>query len=144
MAYSLGDPYRSLRLLLRVNGVLIGLLLGLFFLLMPARSLATMGLATTGLAQPEGGFALRVAGAALVACGLFLILGSQPRDIDLPVIVPAMVLHALLALVILFAYLGGQLDGLTVVGQIGLLVVFLLCLIGALAPVRYFRAEFRT
>lgn len=138
MAYSLGDPYRSLRLLLRFNGVTIGLLLGSLFLLMPASRLETVGIASGG--NP---FALRVAGVALVACGLFLILGAQPHDIDLPVIVPSLVFHALFAIVILVAYLSRRLDGLGLAGQGLLLFVFLLCLGGALTPLRYFRAEYR-
>lgn len=138
MAYSLGDPYRSLRVLLRVNGVTIGIALGFFFLIAPAARLGAVGI-TNG----ENPFALRVAGAALVACGLFLVLGAQPHDIDLPVIVPSLVFHALLAIVILLAYLGRRLDGLGLVGQGVMLVVFLLCLGGALLPLRYFRAEYR-
>lgn len=139
MAYSLGDPYRPLRYVLRTNGALLGVALGFYLLLAPARWLAGLGLLEAG-AGPLG---WRVAGAALIAFGLFLLLASGARDLDLFVLLPCVVFHALLALVLLLAYLSGGLGGLGVAGGVGLIVIFVLCLLGALAPLRYFSAEYR-
>jgi hypothetical protein len=138
MAYSLGDAYRPLRLVLRVNGTVIGLALGGTFMLASESILTRLGLMGTG--TPVG---LRIAGAALVGVGLFLLYGSGGREIDLSVIIPCMVFHALLAVVLLLAYLGGGLDSMGLVARIGLVVIFVLCLLGTLAPVRYLRAEYR-
>ncbi len=139
MAYSLADPYRPLRLLLRINGALLGLLLGSFLLLAPARRLAALGLP----GADAGPLGWRVAGVALLSFGLFLVLAAGVRDLDLFVLLPCIIFHALLALVLLLAYLGGQLAGLRVSGSVGLVVLFVLCLVGALLPLRYFSAEFR-
>ena len=139
MAYSLADPYRPLRYVMRINGALLGLLLGLYLLIAPSRWLAGLGL----LAADASPLGWRVAGAALFAFGLFLTLAAGVRDLDLFVLLPCLIFHALLALVLLLAYLGHQLDGLGAAAGVGLVVLFLLCLVGALAPLRYFSAEFR-
>ncbi len=139
MAYSLADPYRPMRLVLRINGVVVGLLLGFLLLIAPAAWLTGAGL----LAEQTSPLGWRVAGAALLAFGLFLVLAAGVRDLDLFVLLPCLVFHALLALVLLLGYLRNQLGGLGLVGGIGLVVVFVLCLLGALAPLRYFSAEYR-
>jgi hypothetical protein len=137
MARSLGDAYRPLRLVLRVNGLVIGLLLGLLLLLAPGRWLA-------GLGFHDGGtlFPLRLAGVGLLGVGLFLLLASGAREIDAPVLIPCLVFHALLAVVLLVGYLRQEL-AVDVAGGVLLVVIFVLALVGALAPVRYFSAEYR-
>lgn len=138
MAYSLGDPYRPLRLIMRLNGVVVGGLLGLPLLLASPATLARLGIPLA-----DATFAVRVAGVALLGAGLFLLGNSAVRDIDLPQLAPCLLFHALLALVLILGWFRGDLADLTPVGQVGLLVVFALCLVGALAPVRYFGAEYR-
>jgi hypothetical protein len=138
MAYSLGDPYRPLRLILRLNGVVVGLGFGAVLLLAPHTWLVGMGWSQGGAALPW-----RLAGVGLVAFGLFLLLSAGSREIDLAVLAPCMLFHTLLTIVLLIGYLRGDLAGLNAAGGLLLLTVFLLSLVGALAPVRYFGAEYR-
>lgn len=138
MAYSLGDSYRPLRTIMRTNGVVIGLLLGLLLLLGSPNLLGAIG-----LLGAETLFALRVAGVALIGVGLFLLSSATAREIDFWQLVACLVFHALLAITLLLAWFRGDLQALNLVGQVALLVIFALALIGALAPVRYFRAEYR-
>ena len=71
MAYTLGDPFRPLRIILRINGVLLGLLLGALFLLLPDTILIRWGLAVNGML-----WSLRLAGASQIALGCFLLIAS--------------------------------------------------------------------
>lgn len=138
MAYSLADPYRPLRFVMRLNGIVIGLLLGALLLFTSPGLLAQLGV------HPSGAlFEVRVSGAALISVGLFLLGNSSVRDIDIAQLVPCMVFHGLLALVLILAWFRGDLAALNLAGVISLLVVFGLCLVGTLAPVRYFGAEYR-
>lgn len=138
MAYSLGDPYRPLRLVLRLNGVVIGLAFGTLLMLAPHAWLVSMGWSQGGAALPW-----RIAGVALVTIGLYWVLSAGSRDIDLAVLAPCLVFHSLLSVVLLLGYLRGDLAGLNALGGLLLLTVFLLSLAGALVPVRYFGAEYR-
>src|SRR5262245_32810674 len=111
MAYSLGDPYRPLRLVLRLNGVIVGLGFGALLSLAPHAWLVGMGWSQGGAALPW-----RMAGAGLVTVGLFLLLSAGNREIDTAVLAPTLVFHALLAVVLLVGYLRGDLAGLNAVG----------------------------
>ena len=138
MAYSLGDPYRPLRIILRINGVIVGLGAGAALAFFPRAVMANSGL------QGDGGlWVARLAGAALLALGVLFVLGAGQRVPDLPLLVACTLFHGLTALLLLVSYLQRELTGLALGGQVALLVVFILCLAGALAPVRYFRAEFQ-
>lgn len=138
MAYSLADPYRPLRLVMRINGVVVGLLLGILLLLASPGLLMRLGIHLSGSL-----LAVRVSGVALLGVGLFLLGNATVRDLDMPQLLPCIVFHGILALVLILAWFRGDLGALNVAGQIVLLVVFVLCLVGALAPVRYFSAEYR-
>lgn len=138
MAYSLGDPYGPLRYVMRINGLVVGVLLGILLLVSSRTLLASMGLYTEGATLP-----LRIAGVGLLGAGLFLLLGANMRDIDMPQLLPCSVFHGLLALVLIVAYFRQELAGLNLAGQIALIIIFILCLIGTLAPLRYMRAEYR-
>lgn len=138
MAYSLGDSYRPLRTVLRINGVAIGLLLGVLLLVGSPALLRAIG-----LPGAETLFALRVAGVSLVGVGLFMLAAASAREIDLWHLIACLVFHALLAITLLLAWFRGDLQSLGVLGLTGLLVIFSLALVGALAPLRYFRAEYR-
>ena len=138
MAYSLGDPYRPLRTVLRINGFVLGLLLGLALLAGPRSLLADMAVYTNGPLLP-----LRLAGATIFAYGLWMVLGASARDFELSALVSCTAFHALIALALLLASLRGELSNLGAAGYAALVVVFILCLAGALIPLRYFRAEFR-
>lgn len=138
MAYSLGDPYRPLRTILRLNGVVLGLLLGALLLLGPRSLLGDMALYDGGPLFP-----LRAAGAAGFAYGVWMVFGSAARDFDLAALISCVLFHGLLAVILLLGYLRGEMAALGLFGQICLVILFVLCLAGALVPLRYFRAEFR-
>ncbi len=139
MAYSFTDIYRPLRTLLRVNGLLVGCGLGIMFLLAPASALTRWGL----IAQ-DPGWSTRLAGALLVSLGVYFLLAAGQSMIDMPALVTCLISHSLIALVLLMGYLQRDLAGLAWGGRIVLVLVFVLCLIGALLPLRYLRAEYRT
>ena len=138
MAYTLTDQFRPLRLVMRLNGVVLGLALGLALLLLPKANLAAWGLYLGGSLWP-----LRATGSLLVAVGLLFVLGANQDLINLPLLLSMVVGNSLLALVLLLAYFQQELVGLTRLGQIVFLGIFLLCLIGAVVPLRYFRVEYR-
>jgi hypothetical protein len=138
MAYTLTDQFRSLRITMRINGLVIGLALGLLCLLSPKTKLAAWGLYTSGATWP-----LRTTGAILLALGLLYVLGANQDVINMPLLLSMVVANSLLAFVLLFAYLQQELAGLTFIGQLLLVAIFLLCLIGAVVPLRYFRIEYR-
>lgn len=138
MAYSLGDSYRPLRTVLRINGVVIGLLLGVLLLVGSPNLLSRIGLPGV-----ETLFALRVAGVSLIGVGLFMLGAATAREIDLWQLIACLLFHTLLAITLLLAWFRGDLQALGLFGIIGLLVIFALALVGALAPLRYFRAEYR-
>jgi hypothetical protein len=47
-----------------------------------------------------------------------------------------------MAIVLLIAYLQQELAALTLIGQLVLVAIFLLCLIGAVFPLRYLRIDY--
>lgn len=135
MAYSLNDLYSGLRFVMRVNGVALGLGMGLLLLLWPARVAAETG--SAGALWP-----LRLAGGLLLTYGVMLLLAAQERVIGAAGMIGLMVGNALVALVLLVGYLQGEFAGLGLVGQIGLVLLFVFCLIGVLTPLRYLRTDY--
>lgn len=123
---------------MRLNGLVIGLALGLLCLLSPKTSLSAWGLYTSGALWP-----LRATGAVLLALGLLYVLAASQDTISMPLLLSMVIVNSLLAIVLLFAYLQQELAGLTLIGQLLLIAIFLLCLIGAVVPLRYFRLEYR-
>ena len=138
MAYTLTDQFRPLRVTMRLNGLVIGLALGLLCLLSPKTSLAGWGLYAGGSLWP-----LRALGGLLLALGILYVLGANQDFINQPLLVSMVVANSLLAFVLLIAYLQQELTGLTRLGQWLLVAIFLLCLIAAVVPLRYFRLEYR-
>lgn len=137
MAYTLNDFFRPMRLLFRVNGSLVGILLGLFLLGTP-RAVAAL----TGTANLDPTWPLRMAGAVLLGFGLLLLLASRERIISLPILVACTVTHALIALVMLLTYLQRELAQTSWVGISLFGLLFLLCLVGAVSPLRYIRTDY--
>ncbi len=135
MAYSLNDLYSGLRFVMRVNGVLLGVGMGLLLLLWPVRVAAATG--SAGALWP-----LRLAGGLQLAYGVMLLLAAQERVIGAAGMIGLMVGNALVALVLLVGYLQGEFAGLGLVGQIGLVLLFVLCLICVLTPLRYLRTDY--
>jgi multisubunit Na+/H+ antiporter MnhG subunit len=138
MAYTLTDHFRPLRLIMRINGLAVEIVLGLLLLVTPRGILSDWGLLTGGYIWP-----LRLAGAAMIALGLFLLLLSS-LDMSRPSLLLAITAtHTLFALVLLVAYFQQEFSQLNGLGRILLIVVFVLCLAGAVTPLRYLRAEYR-
>lgn len=138
MAYTLSDQYRPLRIALRINGTIVGVALGLALLTLSRETLAAWGLYQGGNLWP-----LRLAGAALLALGLFLWLIAGQQGISLPLLATVTFANTLVALVLLLAYFRQEFATLTVLGRVLLVLIFALCLVGALAPLPYLRAEYR-
>lgn len=138
MAYSLGDPYRTIRLVLRINGIVLGLTLGALLFLGSPAIVRALGFVVEG-----GALSQRLAGAGLIAAGAFMLGGAGRRTIDSGVLAPSVLFHALMAVALLIGYLRGEVAVTNLTALVFLLGAFLLCLVGAIAPLRYFGAEFR-
>jgi hypothetical protein len=137
MAYTLTDPLNPLRNVLRMSGS-TALLLGGTMLLFPRLVLTEWGTPGTAANWP-----MRLAGAFLLTLGIYYLLAANERSVGTTAMVTCITGNGLLAVVLLIAYLQGDLANLTPVGLGALLVVFVLALIGAVAPLRYLRAEYR-
>lgn len=138
MAYSFSDLYRTLRISMRVNGAVVGLGFGLLLLWGPMK---VMEFLRIGASEPI--WPIRLAGAALIGLGFFMIMASGERIIHPPVLVSVIVSNGLIAFVLLVSYLQGDLAQLSLLGNLILILVVAICLIGAVLPVRYLRAEYR-
>jgi len=137
MAYTLSDPFRSLRIVLRLCGAVMALL-GLALLLAPMGALANW---FTLAASPL--WPLRLAGGGLLTLGIYYLLASSERILGLPVLVTCALGNGLAAIILVTAYLQQDLAGLTWLGQLLLILVFMIYLVGAVTPLRYLRAEYR-
>lgn len=138
MAYTLSDPFRSMRTVLRLCGA-TSLLVGLAFLLTPGATInATLNL-TGGPLWP-----LRLAGAMLLTLGIHYLLTAGDRSIGLPALVTCALGNGLPAVLVVTTYLQGELTELTWPWQILMLLLFVVWLIGAVSPLRYLRAEYQT
>jgi hypothetical protein len=137
MAYTLTDYFRPLRLTLRINGLGIGGALGLCLLATPKSTLAIWGLYSGGAIWP-----MRLAGALLISLGLVLLLAASQTTIPWSVMLVTTVANSLVAGVLLIAYFQQELTGLSLVGRLLLIVVFILCLVGAVTPLRYLRTDY--
>jgi len=138
MAYSFTDVYRPLRTLLRLNGIVIGLGMGLLLLFLPRTTLANWGLLLSEPAWP-----VRLAGALLVTLGVFWLLAAGDEVMGSTTLITTLLGHSLIAIVLLVAYLQREITTLSPAGLLLLALVFVLCLAGALMPLRYLRAEYR-
>lgn len=137
MAYTLNDPYRSLRVALRLSGV-ASCLTGLIFLLLPAATASIVfGLALGPL------WPLRLSGAALMTLGVAHLLNASERDIGLPALVTCALGNGLPAVLVVTAYLQREMTTFAWPLQVGMIVLFVIWLVGAVAPLRFLRAEVR-
>ncbi len=139
MAYTLGDPFRPLRLILRINGILLGLLLGIALLTVSGTLLIQWQLAVTGVL-----WSVRLLGAGQVALGCFLLIAAGQNYLDRMLLFTATLTHTLWAITLFVAYFQGELMLSGLWGQVGFVLLFLLCLCGAVVPLRYVRnSQFR-
>lgn len=136
MAYSLNDLYASLRVVMRLNGFLLGLLLGLLLLIFPHGWFTAWGIYDAGPVWPH-----RLVGALLIALGVILLLAAQERMVSSAVMLGMTIANGLMALVLLIAYMQGEFAALQLSGRIFLVAIVLLCLISAIAPLRFLRSD---
>jgi hypothetical protein len=139
VAYSLNDVYRYLRLVMRINGVVVGLGLGLLLVVSSRGGLSAWGVFEAGPIWP-----VRLAGGLLITFGVMLILSAGERIVGGPSMVAMSLGNSVVALVLLVAYLQRDLATLSLFGRLLLIVVFIACLLGALFPLQYLRAEYRS
>jgi len=137
MAYTLSDPFRGLRGVLRLSGA-ASLLTGLIFLLLPGSAAVALFGLTHGPLWP-----LRLAGAGLLTLGVACLLNAGERVIGLPVLVTCALGNGLPAVLVVTAYLQRELAAFTWPLQIAMLGLFVIWLIGAVLPLRFLRAEFQ-
>jgi integral membrane sensor domain MASE1 len=122
---------------MRVNGLVVGVGVGVLLLFFPRGLLVAAGL--------YGGEALwphRLIGSLLLAHGVTLLLAAQERIVSAASMVAMLIANALVALVLVVSYLQGEFAGMGLVAQIVLVLLFLLCLISAIVPVRYLRTDY--
>lgn len=139
MAYTLSDHFRPLRIILRVNGVVVGLLLGLALLTLSRGALDAWGLYAQGHLWP-----LRLAGVLLITLGVLSLVMAGQRVIEIWLLTPMTVAYLLLALVLLSAYFQQEFAQLSPLGSVVLVIVFALCLLAVLAALPYLRTEYRS
>lgn len=137
MAYTLSDPFRSLRGVLRLSGA-VTLVTGMTFLLAPSpAATAVLGI------SPGPLWPLRLAGAALLTLGVAHLLAASERVIGLPALVTCALGNGLPAVLIVTAYLQDEMATFTAPLQGAMLFLFVIWLIGAVAPLRFLRAEYQ-
>lgn len=138
MAYSLSDYFRPLRIIFRLNGIILGIMLGLCLLITPKLLLNQFGAVEEHAIWP-----LRYAGAYALAIGILLINQAGERTIPPAVSLVSIVSNALSALVLLVAYIQQEVSPPDLLGQLILTGIFVLNLLGAVVPIRYMRADYR-
>lgn len=125
---------------MRVNGLFVGFGLGLLLSVAPRAALTRWGVyASAGPLWP-----VRLAGGLLITLGVMLLLAAQERIVSGPSMVSMSLGNGVIAIVLLTAYLQQDLAALNVFGRLLLIVVFVICLIGAVFPLHYARAEYRS
>ena len=137
MAYTLTDPFNALRNVLRTTGA-TDLLLGGTMLVFPRLVLTEWGAAADDAEWP-----LRMAGAFLLTLAVYHLLAASERAVGTTAMITCMASNGLFAAVVLVSYLQQDLANLTPVGLGVLIIVFVIALVGAVAPLRYLRAEYR-
>jgi hypothetical protein len=110
--------------------------LGLFLLFAPRMLLLAWGIYESGALWP-----VRLAGASQIGLGVFFFLMAGQDYLSKVTLITTVVTNSLLALVLLVAYLQQELTGLSTVGQLLFVLIFLLYLFGAVVPLRYVRSS---
>jgi hypothetical protein len=133
MAYTFVDHYRSIRTVLRVDALVVGLGLGSFLLLHPVDLLTLLGF------EISAPLMSRLAGSALLGLGVGLLLAAAEADLRAGTLVSAIISNGLLAASLFVAYLNGDLGRLTAWGYVVLLLLFGICLLTTVLPIPYLR-----
>lgn len=134
MAYTFTDHYRTVRMILRVDGLVVGVGLGALLLIYPVDLLMELGFAASGSA-----WAARVGGSGLIGLGIGLIVAANERELRAASLLAAMFSNGLLALSLLFAYIQGELGDLSAWGFFFLILLFIVCLLTTVMPIPYVR-----
>jgi hypothetical protein len=134
MAYTFTDHYRTVRMILRVDGLVVGVGLGMLLLIYPVDLLSELGFAASGPA-----WAARVGGSGLMGLGIGLIAAAHEPELRAASLLAAMVSNGLLALSLLFAYFQGELAELSAWGFLLLILLFVICLLTTVLPIPYVR-----
>ena len=134
MAYTFTDHYRPLRMMLRVDGVVIGLGLGVLMLIYPVDLLMDLGFAAGSPSWPA-----RLAGSSLIGLGIGLIIAASEPELRAASLMAAMISNALIAVSLLMAYFQGELADLSAWGFLLLMLLFVISLIMAVLPIPYMR-----
>jgi hypothetical protein len=137
LAYSLNDVYQSLRTAMRLNGSTVGVGLGLLLLLFPRLLMPAELAREVGLFWPY-----RLGGAVLIAVGLHLLFAAGERMVRASTMLLMLVTNALIAVVLLLAFLQRELVDLSPIGQVILGGIFFLCVVGAGFALRYLREDY--
>lgn len=132
MAYTLNDPYRGLRLALRINAVLAGL--GWGGLLLAAPQLLQTLWAPQAVAAS---WVLRLGGAGLIAMGLCFLEVAQRPTLSRLALVAIACSNATLGGVLFHAYVTDAIAPPELWGRLLLLVLFLSSLMCAALPWAY-------
>jgi hypothetical protein len=135
VAYTFTDYYRTVRWVLRINGVVIGFGLGLLLLIYPEPILARAGVEILG-----ADWTARIGGSSLVGMGLGLLLAAGEPEVRLATLLMAILSNGGIVITLLWAYLQGELQGLTPLGVAGLLLIFAVGLMTAVLPIAYLRS----
>jgi drug/metabolite transporter (DMT)-like permease len=110
---------------------------GLLLLLVPRAVLSV-----TGIYNGEPVWPQRLAGSLLIALGVLLLLSAQDRIVSTASMVAMLIANTLMAIVLVVSYLQGEFSGMSLFGQIALILLFLVCVISAIVPVRYLRTDY--
>jgi len=121
---------------MRVDG-LVDVGVGLLLMLVPRGVLSA-----TGIYAGEPLWPHRLAGALLLALGVLLLISAQDRVVSTASMVAMLIANALMAVVLVLSYLQGEFQGIGLFGQITLVLIFLVCVISAIVPVRYLRTDY--
>ena len=131
MAYTFIDHYRTVRLFLRLNAVLIGLGLGLLLLIGPRDWLMAAGIAL------DSAWTARIGGSALIGLGIGLLSASVEADLHPASLLAATISNGAISVSLLIAYFQGEMEALPPLGAAALLVVFVVCLLTAVLSAPY-------
>jgi hypothetical protein len=134
MAYTFTDHYRAVRIVLRIDGLIVGAGLGTVLLVYPAGLLSDLGFTLSGPA-----WAARLGGSSLVGLGIGLIAAASERELRMAPLLAAMISNGLMAISLFFAYFQGELADLSAWGILLLILIFVICLLTTVLPIPYVR-----
>jgi hypothetical protein len=138
LAYSLNDVYRYLRLVMRIDAVVVCFGVGALLAIVSSPTLSAWGVYVEGPIWP-----MRLAGGLLLTLGIVLLLSSGERIVGVPSMIGMSLANGIVAVVLLVAYLQHDFAMLSLPGRLLLICVFIVCLVSALFPVHYLRAEYQ-